>query len=335
MTQIDRIDYDAALAILRMNVTFVVTENRKRIVILNSHSQKLLKTVTFLITAIFLSLNVSHAQQPDEAPFVIFEKAIKDERAGLAGNKERLSTFFNAERKRLADRFESELMKWLGTDVERHYWMSFFLESESYLHGSKPLLHLSLLVKQQGLILVQGKEDEESRGYAVGLSLTAAILSQQLGFPALASNYKTQAETLLVRDPDLSAYVPAVTEEEQRQYDAIESSVRRKIARVGVDNNPAPKAKVAGGILNGKAINLVKPSYPAAARASGASGKVEVQIVFDETGKVIWARAVSGHPDLRQAAEDAAWRTTFAPLKLSGQPVKVGGVLLYNFVLGL
>ena len=302
--------------------------------ILNPHSQRLLKTITYLITAILLSLNVSQAQQAYEAPFVIFEKAIKEERGGFAGNKERLSTVFNAERKRLADRFESELMKWLGSDVERHYWMSFFLESESYLHGSKPLLHLSLLVKQQGLVLVQGKEDEESRGYVVRLSFTGAILSHQLGFSTLASKYKTQAETLLVRDPDLSAYVPAVTEEEHRQYDAIESSVRRKITTVvAVDTNPAPKAKVSGGILNGKALNLVKPTYPAAGRASGASGKVEVQIVFDETGKVIWARAISGHPDLRQAAEDAAWRTTFSPLKLSGQPVTVGGVLVYNFVL--
>ena len=99
------------------------------------------------------------------------------------------------------------------------------------------------------------------------------------------------------------------------------------------DTNPAPKAKVSGGILNGKALNLVKPTYPAAGRASGASGKVEVQIVVDETGKVIWARAISGHPDLRQAAEDTAWRSTFSPLKLSGRPVTVGGILVYNFVL--
>ena len=86
--------------------------------ILNSHSQRLLKTVTYLITAILMSLNVSQAQQPDEAPFVIFEKAIKDERGGLAGNKERLSTVFNAERKRLGDRFESELMKWIWSETQ-------------------------------------------------------------------------------------------------------------------------------------------------------------------------------------------------------------------------
>lgn len=78
----------------------------------------------------------------------------------------------------------------------------------------------------------------------MGLSITAAILSHPLGFPALARNYKTQAETLLVRDPDLSAFVPAVIEEERRQYDAIESSVRRKITTVvAADTNPAPRLK--------------------------------------------------------------------------------------------
>src|ERR1700750_2987916 len=100
--------------------------------------------ITCLITAIFLSLNVSQVQQSEDAPFVILEKAIKDERGGFAGNKDHLSTVFNTERKRLGDRFESELMKWLGNDVERHYWMSSFLESESYLHGNKPLPYLSL-----------------------------------------------------------------------------------------------------------------------------------------------------------------------------------------------
>lgn len=84
----------------------------------NFHSQRLLKTVTYLITAILLSLNVSQAQQPDEVPFVILEKAIKEERGGLAGNKERLSTVLNAERKRLGDRFESELMKWVRSQYD-------------------------------------------------------------------------------------------------------------------------------------------------------------------------------------------------------------------------
>ena len=77
---------------------------------------------------------------------------------------------------------------------------------------------------------------------------------------------------------------------------------------------------------------LFKPIYPPPARAAGASGTVTVRIVFDESGKVIWARAVSGHPLLQKAAEDAAWHTTFPPMKVRGEPVKVSGVLMYNFV---
>jgi len=41
---------------------------------------------------------------------------------------------------------------------------------------------------------------------------------------------------------------------------------------------------------------------------------------------------VSGHPLLRAAAVAAARGARFSPTKLSGQPVKVSGVITYNFV---
>jgi hypothetical protein len=69
----------------------------------------------------------------------------------------------------------------------------------------------------------------------------------------------------------------------------------------------------------------------AEAQKAGAVGEVKVQIVFDEDGKVIWARATSGHLLLRAACEDAPWQSTFPPLKVSGRPEKVMGFLLYNF----
>jgi TonB family protein len=89
---------------------------------------------------------------------------------------------------------------------------------------------------------------------------------------------------------------------------------------------------VSGGVLNGKATYLAKPSYPAAARAIKASGPVTVQVTLDEQGNVISASAVSGHPLLRAAAVSAARASKFSPTKLSGQPVKVTGVITYNFV---
>lgn len=90
--------------------------------------------------------------------------------------------------------------------------------------------------------------------------------------------------------------------------------------------------QINGGVLNGKAVSFPKPAYPAAARAVRASGAVSVQVTVDEAGDVISASAVSGHPLLRQAAEEAARQAKFTPTTLSGQPVKITGVIVYNFV---
>ncbi len=93
-----------------------------------------------------------------------------------------------------------------------------------------------------------------------------------------------------------------------------------------------PPKTVSGGVLNGKASSLPKPAYPPAARAVRASGQVVVQVVISETGSVISASATSGHPLLRQAAVGAARGARFSPTMLSGQPVKVSGIITYNFV---
>ena len=101
---------------------------------------------------------------------------------------------------------------------------------------------------------------------------------------------------------------------------------------------PPPPAKkeppktISGGVLNGKAISLPKPPYPAAARAVRASGAVSVQVLIDESGRVVSASAASGHPLLQAAAVAAARGARFSPTLLSGQPVKVSGIITYNFV---
>jgi protein TonB len=95
---------------------------------------------------------------------------------------------------------------------------------------------------------------------------------------------------------------------------------------------PKPLTKpISGGVLNGSATSLPKPEYPEIAKNVRASGMVSVEVVIDETGKVISARAASGHPLLREAAVKAATRARFSPTKLSGQPVKVSGIVNYNF----
>ncbi|HEX8491648.1 MAG TPA: TonB family protein [Pyrinomonadaceae bacterium] len=98
-------------------------------------------------------------------------------------------------------------------------------------------------------------------------------------------------------------------------------------------NSNSSRAPISGGVLNGKAISLPKPAYPAIARAARASGTVTVQVTVDESGKVTEARAVSGHPLLQQAAVQAARQARFSPTQLAGKPVKVTGTLSYKFEL--
>jgi TonB family protein len=91
------------------------------------------------------------------------------------------------------------------------------------------------------------------------------------------------------------------------------------------------RGPISGGVLNGKAISLPAPEYPAIAKQAKASGAVVVQVTIDENGSVISAHAASGHPLLQAAAVAAARQAKFSPTLLMGEPVKVNGVIVYNF----
>ena len=119
-----------------------------------------------------------------------------------------------------------------------------------------------------------------------------------------------------------------------------QSSANVQAPVVQLDSEPPPPPgprpilkPVSGGVLNGKAINLPAPSYPEAARRLRVAGLVAVEVVVDETGKVISAQATSGPAILRDVAVQAALRARFSPTKLSGQPVKVSGSINYKFAL--
>ena len=94
-------------------------------------------------------------------------------------------------------------------------------------------------------------------------------------------------------------------------------------------NKPGPKkGPIAGGMLNSKALYLPLPEVP----AGEATGVVLVQVLVDEQGSVVEAKAVSGPQHLQAAAVNAARLARFTPTLLLGEPVKVSGTLSYNFV---
>ena len=96
---------------------------------------------------------------------------------------------------------------------------------------------------------------------------------------------------------------------------------------------PPTTLRVASTILSGKAVTLPQPPYPMMAKQARVQGPVSVQILVSEEGKVLSAQAVSGNAMLTLAAKEAAMRARFTPTILNGQPVKIQGVITYNFTL--
>jgi periplasmic protein TonB len=96
---------------------------------------------------------------------------------------------------------------------------------------------------------------------------------------------------------------------------------------------PKPPKVVSKGVINGSATFLPKPVYPEMAKRIHVQGTVSVQVLVDLDGKVVSAKAVSGHPFLIPEAVKAALHARFSPTLLSDQPVKVSGLITYNFVL--
>ncbi len=116
---------------------------------------------------------------------------------------------------------------------------------------------------------------------------------------------------------------------------------------------PQDAKEIKGGVLNGKAVSLPKPVYSDEAKAAGIEGMVQVNVLIDEMGNVISADVFGGRPGkitrssdgkteniemepvnplLADAARQAALAAKFSPTMLSGVPVKVTGVIVYNFV---
>lgn len=281
------------------------------------------KFIYICFTVCFVSVFVSAQSQP----FETFSKAVKEQRGGFSGNKENLSTVFNQERIKLGENFETELWKYLGSDVEKHYWISFFLSSKSYLHGNTSLPELAFEIRRKGLVLLENKDDKKSLGRKVVFSRQLAVAAQKFGKQDLAINYKNNAESLLSRNEELSAYITSMSEYDLCIYKNLEkdSSFCRE------DDTPKEKI-ISSGFINSKARELPNPDYPKELKKRKVSGQVFVKVLIDYDGNVISAEATKGAIELFEVSVEAAKKAKFTPTTLSGKPVKVSGVIIYNFV---
>ncbi|HEV7746783.1 MAG TPA: energy transducer TonB [Pyrinomonadaceae bacterium] len=96
-------------------------------------------------------------------------------------------------------------------------------------------------------------------------------------------------------------------------------------------SEPGKRGPISAGVLNGRAISLPRPDYPADAKAAGAEGVVVIQVTVDEQGNVTEARAISGPKMLQESSVNAALQAKFSPTFQQGEAVKVTGVIVYNF----
>jgi TonB family protein len=150
------------------------------------------------------------------------------------------------------------------------------------------------------------------------------------------NNKKTNAAPVL---PTATANANKVAGTAPLELKTMDSTVGSNVPLVNLDAeppSPGPKPilkPISGGVLNGTAISLPAPTYPDAAKRMRTAGTVSVDVVLDESGRVVSAVATSGPTILREAAVQAALRARFSPTKLSGQPVKVAGVINYKFAL--
>lgn len=131
--------------------------------------------------------------------------------------------------------------------------------------------------------------------------------------------------------PDETKPQPQSTPAPQSQPGTQQTSSPPTQRNSNVDTSADEYAPRDKGILNSQALDLPKPAYPAEAKKNHVTGQVQVNVLVDESGKVISAEAVFGPESLRAAAVEAAKRARFTPLVINGVHLKFFGVLTFDF----
>jgi TonB family protein len=191
-------------------------------------------------------------------------------------------------------------------------------------------------IKETGFPIGSFKEDADGTGaaaYTVSVTGTKASGNYVVALRREHSKWQLVTGRLTLNDGDTIVIKGNEEEEANDDESGAEGDDGEAPPVPGKPGAPpAPGQPVSQGVLNGKAISKPAPAYPPLAKTAKASGTVVVQVLVDEAGRVTSAQAVSGHPLLQAAAVAAAKQARFSPTLIGGKPVKVRGVLTYNFV---
>ncbi len=173
----------------------------------------------FLICILIVSAAICAAAQ--NKPFSSIDNFLA-KNGGDFNNREEIVKLFNEERVALGKDFEPQLWKYLGTDVEKHYWISSFLDWKEYLQGNQPLPELSFKIKKRGVKLIGDAQDEVKLGEKITFLRDLAVASYKAGNQKRAIKFKRQAAPLYEKYDDIGAYIGATSEFENCIYDNLE-----------------------------------------------------------------------------------------------------------------
>lgn len=176
------------------------------------------------------------------------------------------------------------------------------------LETAEALLNLARVYHSKG-----GSNDKAEKFYRQALAIQEKTLGQN--DKRIAATLENYAGLLFLLN---------------RTEEATKLEDRRIAIAIGGQPN-STLAPITGGILNGKALLKPAPAYPAEAKQQRAQGTVVVEILVNELGRVVSARAISGPQSLREASERAALSSRYSQTLLDGVPVKVSGTITYNF----
>ena len=83
--------------------------------------------------------------------------------------------------------------------------------------------------------------------------------------------------------------------------------------------------------LNFEVVSAEKPWHTREAKANGAKGLVQVEVLIDTNGSVIQAKGRTGNKLLHPEAERAALASKFNRPTFGGKPARAIGFLVYRF----
>lgn len=88
------------------------------------------------------------------------------------------------------------------------------------------------------------------------------------------------------------------------------------------------------GVLNSKVINEVPVTYPQKAKDKNIQGRVEIELLVNEDGEVIFTNPLSGPEELWAESVKAVVGARFQPASLAYKPVKISGRIVLDFKKG-